>query len=177
MMEMAGDKKEAKNTLIQAIEEKAGHPEFQAGRKSMYDELERLLPEKDYPSLLSIIDHGYSLIEDEPVTKQIAKQVWDFSSHINSIVEEKHRELAEKYPEWFNDNIRLQVQVTHPLNHPPSKQRSQKGKHTIMEQLSDYLRPYFITKTGIAEMIAQIFLYFYARDYPEIDPKEICKLI
>jgi len=46
-----------------------------------------------------------------------------------------------------------------------------------MEQLSDYLRPYFITKTGIAEMIAQIFLYFYARDYPDIDPKEICKLI
>jgi hypothetical protein len=69
------------------------------------------------------------------------------------------------------------VQVTHPLNHPPGRERSQKGKHTIMGQLSDYLRPYFITKTGIAEMIAQIFLYFYARDYPDIDPKEICKLI
>jgi len=143
----------------------------------MYDELERLLPDKDYPSVLSIIDHGYSLIEDDPVTNQIAKQVWDFSKHINNLVEEKHRELAEKYPEWFNDNIRLQVRVTHRLNHPPARERSQKGKHTIMEQLSDYLRPYFITKTGIAEMIAQIFLYFYARDYPDIDPKEICKLI
>lgn len=176
-MEMAGDKKEAKNTLIQAIEEKAGHPEYRVGRKSMYDELERLLPEKDYPSVLSIIEHGSSLIEDEPVTKQIAKQVWDFSKHINSIVEEKHRELEQIYPEWFNDNIRLQVQVTHPLNHPPARERPQKGKHTIMGQLSDYLRPYFITKTGIAEMIAQIFLYFYARDYPDIDPKEICKLI
>jgi len=26
-------------------------------------------------------------------------------------------------------------------------------------------------------MIAQIFLYFYGRDYPEVDPKKICELI
>jgi len=176
-MEMAEDKKEAKNTLIQAIEENADHPEYQAGRKSIYDEIERLLPEKDYPLVLSVIDRGYSLIEDEPITDQIAEEIWNFSQHINSLVAEKHRELEQIYPEWFNDTIKLQVQVTHPLNQPPSKQRSQKGKHAIMEELSDYLRPYFITKTGIAEMIAQIFLYFYARDYPDIDPKEICKLI
>jgi hypothetical protein len=41
-----------------------------------------------------------------------------------------------------------------------------------VKQLSGYLKPHFITKTGIAEMIAQLLLYFYGRDYPEIDPKE-----
>ena len=46
-----------------------------------------------------------------------------------------------------------------------------------MKQLSNYLKPYFITKTGIAEMIAQVFLYFYGRDYPEIDPKKIAILL
>jgi len=173
----AGDKEGLENSLIQAIEQKAGHPEYRAGRKSIYDELERLLPEKEYPLVLSIIDQGYSLLEDEPITDQIAKEVRNFSKHINSLVEEKHKEFEERYPEWFNDNIKLQVQVTHPLNHPPSKQMVQKGKNTIMVQLSEYLRPYFTTKTGIAEMIAQIFIYFYGRDYPEIDPKKISSLI
>jgi hypothetical protein len=46
-----------------------------------------------------------------------------------------------------------------------------------VKQLSGYLKPYFITKTGIAEMIAQLFLYFYGRDYPEIDPKKIARLL
>jgi len=177
MREGAGDKEKLQNTLIHTIEEKAGHPEYKAGRKSIYDELERLLPEKEYPKVLAIIDHGYSLIEDEPPTNQIANEVWSFSQHITNLVEEKHKELAEKYPEWFNDNIKLQVQVIHPLNHPPSNHRFSEGKNTIMGQLSNYLEPYFITKTGIAEMMAQIFLYFYGRDYPEIDPKKIRKLI
>jgi len=112
---IAGDKEGLENSLIQAIEQKAGHPEYRAGRKSIYDELERLLPEKEYPLVLSIIDQGYSLLEDEPITDQIAKEVRNFSKHINSLVEEKHKEFEERYPEWFNDNIKLQVQVTHPL--------------------------------------------------------------
>ena len=177
MLEAAADIEELKNTLIQAIEEKAGYLKYKAGRKSIYDELERLLPDKDYPQVLSIIDRGYSLLDDEPIANQIAKEVWDFSQHIDNLVEDKHRELAEKYPEWFNDNIKLKVKLTHPLNHSPSEHRPPEGKDTIMRQLSDHLRPYFVTKIGIAKLIAQIFFYFYGRDYPEVDPKKICELI
>ena len=85
MVEAAGDKKESANALIQAIEEKAGYLKYKTGRKSIYDELERLLPDKDYPQVLSIIDHGYSLLGDEPITSQITKEVWDFSQHINNL--------------------------------------------------------------------------------------------
>jgi len=177
MAKAAGNKEGLKDTLIQAIEEKAGLLQYRAGRDSMYDELERLLPEKDYHVVLSVIDRGYSLLDDEPIANQIAKEVWDFSQHIDNLVGDKHRELAKKYPEWFNDNIKLKVQLTHPLNHSPSEHRPPKGKDTIMRQLSDHLRPYFVTKTGIATMIAQIFFYFYGRDYPEVDPKKICELI
>jgi len=177
MVEATGDKEQSKDALIQTIEEKAGHLEYRAGRDSMYDELERLLPEKHYHIVLSIIDHGYSLLDDEPIANQIAKEVWDFSQRIDNLVEDKHRELAKRYPEWFNDNIKLQVKLTHPLNHSPSEYRPPEGKDTIMRQLADYLRPYFVTNTGMAKMIAQIFLYFYGRDYPEIDPKKICELI
>ena len=114
---------------------------------------------------------------DEPVTEQIEKDVWGFSQHIQRLVEEKHKELEAKYPEWFNENLKLHVQLIHPLNRPPSNHSPCKGKHTIIKQLSSYLKPYFITKTGIAEMIAQIFLYFYGRDYPEIDPKKIAIIL
>ena len=108
----------------------------------MYDELERLLPEEDYYRVLSIIEHGYSLLESEPTATPIAKELWDFSQHINNLVEGKHNELAEKYPEWFNDTIKLQVQLTHPLDHSPLERRPPEGKNTIMRQLADYLRPY-----------------------------------
>jgi len=121
---------------------------------SFLDELERLLPEKHYHVVLLIIDRGYSLLDDEPIANQIAKEVWDFSQHIDNLVEDKHRELAEKYPEWFNANIKLKVKLPHPLNHSPSEHRPPKGKDTIMRQLSDHLRPYFVTKIGIAKMIA-----------------------
>ena len=173
----AGDREASENSLIQAIEKKAGHPEYRAGRKSIYGELERILSENEYPVVLTIIDQGYSLLEDEPITDQIAKEVRNFSTHISSLVEEKHNELEERYPEWFNDTIKLHIQVIHPLNYPPSKQMPQKGKTTIMVELSEYLRPYFHTKIGIAGMIAQIFLYFYGRDYPEIDPRKIASCI
>jgi hypothetical protein len=177
MVEEAGHSEESIDALIQAIEEKAGHLEYKAGRESMYDELERLLPGQDYHGVLSIIDRGYALLEDEPIADQIAKEVWDFSQHISNLAEAKHRELAERYPEWFNDTIKLQVTVSHPLSGSPFEGRSQEGKDTVMRQLSGYLRPYFVTKIGIAKMIAQIFLYFYGRDYPEIDPKKICEII
>ncbi len=177
MGEEAGHSEESKDALIQAIEEKAGHLEYRAGREGMYDELEGLLPDKDYHAVLSIIDHGYALLEDEPITNQIAREVWDFSQHLCNLAEAKYKELAERYPEWFNESIKLQVKVTHPLSHSPFEGRSQEGKNTVIRQLSDYLRPYFVTKIGIAKMIAQIFLYFYGRDYPEVDPKEICEII
>jgi len=177
MVQAAGDKKESANALIQAIEEKAGYLKYKAGRKSIYDELERLLPDKDCPQVLAIIDHGYSLLGDEPITSQITKEVWDFSQHIENLVEDKHNELAAKYPEWFNNNIKLKVTLIHPLNNSPIEHRPPEGKNTIMRQLADHLRPYFVTKIGIAKMIAQIFLYFYGRDYPEVDPEKICELI
>ena len=53
--------------LVQAIEEKAGQPKYRAGRRSIYDELKRLLPEKEYAHVLSIIDGGYALLGDEPL--------------------------------------------------------------------------------------------------------------
>ena len=65
MVEAAGDREELRNTLIQAIEEKASHLEYKAGREGMYAELERRLPEKHYYRALSIIDHGYYLLEGE----------------------------------------------------------------------------------------------------------------
>jgi hypothetical protein len=170
-------REDLKHTLVHAIEEKAGHPKYKAGRRSIYEELERLLLETEFSAVLSIIDRGYSLIEDEPPTNQIARELWNFSQHLTSLAEEKHKEFAEKYPDWFNENLTLQVELTHPLNHPPSDQRSSEGKNTVMRQLSAYLTPYFITRTGIAEMIAQIFLYFYGKDYPEIDPKEVAGLL
>jgi hypothetical protein len=177
MVKAAGNKEGLKDTLIQAIEEKAGLLQYRAGRDNMYDELERLLPEKHYHVVLSVIDRGYSLLDDEPIADQIAKEVWDFSQHIDNLVGNKHRELAKKYPEWFNANIKLKVRLSHPLNRSPSEHRPPEGKNTTMRQLSDHLRPYFVTKTGIAKMIAQIFFYFYGRDYPEVDPKKICELI
>ena len=177
MREVAGEKEARKNDLIQAIEEKADHHEYRAGRRSLYDELERLLPKSEYHHVLSIIDRGYSLLEDKPLTEQIAKELWSFSRHVQRLVEEREKELQEKYPEWFNENLRLHVQLSHPLNRPPSHHSPSQGIHTIVKQLSGYLKPYFITKTGIAEMIAQLFLYFYGRDYPEIDPKKIARLL
>lgn len=177
MREGKREKEKQNQILIHAIEEKAHHPEYKAGRRSIFEELERLLPERDYPHVLSIIDCGYSLLGDESPTNQIAEEVWSFSQHLQSLVEEKHREFEEKYPKWFNENLKLHVKLTHPLNHPPSNHRSVQGERTIIGQLSSYLRPYFLTKTGIAEMIAQIFLYFYGRDYPEIDPKKIVGLL
>ena len=82
-----------------------------------------------------------------------------FSQHTNNLVEDKHNELAAKYPEWFNDNIKLKVKLIHPLNHSPIERRPPEGKNAIMRQLADHLRPYFVTKIGTAKMIAQIFLY------------------
>ena len=128
MAKAAGDKEGLKNTLIQAIEEKAGHLEYRAGRDNMYDELERLLPEKHYHVVLSVIDRGYFRLDDEPIADQIAKELWDFSQHIDNLVGDKHRKLAKKYPEWFNANIKLKVRLTHPLNRSPSEHRPQKAK-------------------------------------------------
>ena len=168
---------EDNEALIRAIEEKAGYPQYRAGRKSIYEELERILPEKDYTEVLSALSRGYVIYDHDPHTDEIAKELWAFSEHLHRLVEEKERELSEHYPEWFTGSLRLQVTLVHPLNRPPSNQKHARAQETIIGQLAHYLRPYFLTKTGMAELLAQIFLYFYGKDYPEVDPKKIAPLL
>ena len=168
------DNAKLKNDLIQEIEKKAPK-KHRRYRRDFYAKLEGILKEHYLP-VLGIIEQGYALRQNDPTT-QIAKELWRYQKHLDKLVKKKHDKLEEKYPEWFSDNIRLQVQLVHPFLNPPSAHAPQKSNLTVQKQLGNYLRPCFRTKIEAAKKIAQIFLYFYGRDYPEIDPENIRKVI
>lgn len=174
-MEPTTDNAKLKDALIQEIEKKAPK-EYRRYRRDFYAKLEGTL-KGQYLTVLGIIEQGYPLLEDDSTTTQIARELWKYQKCLDKSVMKKHDKLAKKCPAWFNDNIRLQIQLIHPFLNPPARHRPEEPEISIMKSLGNYLTPRFSKKIEAAEKIAQIFLYFYGRDYPEINSQNIRKLI